>query len=275
MTIPSLPGLRAIALTLGLAACASAEPAPSAPPPPVVKVPGGLWMVTDIFESGRGAKDPGLAALIGQQVRLDVTEAGDVLGRTCAKPAYRQTEVSEAAFLGAVTRAREFPQLRRPVITTEVSCGGEPFGTYAQWRDGSLMVRSGPLLVRLERAGSAVVPARMAAIPPEASPPQHTPAPRIIPAPAALPAAPATSVAKELVYLASYHDEKQALRGWASLTATSPTLAGLKPETRPVDLKAKGKFIRLFAVAHGRDQARKLCAEIKAQSPDCGAAGRE
>ncbi|MBI2236609.1 MAG: hypothetical protein HYU60_06635 [Magnetospirillum sp.] len=279
MTAPfhRAPVLRTAALALALAACASTEPPPPAPPPAVVKAPGGLWVVTDIFESGRAAGNRPLEALIGQRVRLDAAEAGDILGRTCPKPAYRQIEVSEAAFLGALARVREYPRLRRPLAVTEVVCGGEPFGAYAQWHDGSLLARSGPLVVRLDRADVAVVPAKAAAAAP-LPPIGQGQAPKAgdnkkAPA-AAKPTARPEPASTELVFLASYRNEKHAQRGWLLLKAKSPTLAGLTSKTKPVDLGEKGKFVRLFAVARGKDQARTLCGDIKAQVPDCGAAGR-
>lgn len=156
-------------------------------------------------------------------------------------------------------------------------CGGEPFGVYAQWHDGSLPARSGPLVVRLDRADVAVVPAKAAAAapPPPIGQGQAPKAGDSKGAPAAAkPTAPPDPASTELVFLASYRDDKRAQRGWALLKAKSPTLAGLTSKTKPVDLGEKGKFVRLFAVARGKDQARKLCGEVKAQAPDCGAAGR-
>jgi hypothetical protein len=257
------------AAALMLAGCAS-EP----PPPPVQPATTwhGEWVVTDVLDRGRGSSGVGSATLVGQRLRLDLEEAGDLLGRTCPTPGYRQAEMSEAAFLGAVGRAREYPQLHRPLAVMEVTCGSQPFGLYAQWRDGSLMGRSGTVTVRLARSGDAVVPA------PEPPPPAKVAAaPEPKPEPKAEPAAAKAAVAPpagKLVYLASYRDEKHAHKGWAILKAKSPTLAKLQPATKPVDLGKKGKFIRLFAVTKGEDQGRKLCSEFKKQLPDCGAAGR-
>jgi len=282
---------RAALMPLALAPLLGACAADHAPPPPPAAVratapPGGQWVVTDVF--GVGPSSPGSDRLVGQMLRLDAAQATDALGRSCSEPLWRASQATEADFLGAPTTAQAFPELARTVKVLELICGTESFGGFAEWRDGSLLTRSGPGVLRLERAEAVAARAAaktMAAVP--APTPEHMPehAPEHASGHAAEhhhPAEPAAAepaakeMAKEagpakLVYLASYGSEATAQRGWKTLAAKSPLLAGLQPATTSVDIPGKGHFIRLFAKAEDAPQAAKLCAELKGEIADCGA----
>ncbi|MGE5503014.1 MAG: hypothetical protein ACM31L_01195 [Actinomycetota bacterium] len=242
----------AVAAVLWLAACAGEEPPATTAAAPS-GAPGGDWVVTDVW--GGGGRDPaGLDRLVGQGVRLDQAAATDPLGRSCDHPVWREYESTEAAFLGALDRAREFPALRRPVAMVEATCDGEPFGRYARWRDGSLMARLGHTVLRLAPAASVPAPVPAA----------------VVAAPVAMPAAPAaTSVPDRLVYLASFRKAAEVDRGWAQLKARSATLATLSPVTRKITLPGRGDFLRLFAAAHDEAEARRVCSELGRAVPDC------
>jgi hypothetical protein len=236
-----------MAAVLLLAACAG-----QAPPPPAdaqataqATAPGGDWVVTDVW--GGSSRDPaGMERLVGQTVRLDANGAGDILGRVCDAPAWREGETTEAAFLGAMDRVHEFPALRRPLTVIEARCDGQPFGRYARWHDGSLMARLGHTVLRLVPAAAVI---------------RATPAPTVAP--------PTPAPAERLVYLASYRNAKEVEKGWRELTAHSPTLAGLSQVTRTITLPRKGTWLRLFAAAHDDAEARKLCGELGKEVPDC------
>ena len=279
---------------LALAACAAepvavnhVEPASS---PAAASAPWGKWVVTDSFPSGSG--DAGAARLIGQEVVLDFALATEVGGRTCAQPIYRNGTMTEGEFLGNPARMAEFPALTRPVMVTEVYCGSALFARYGHWRDGSLLTGIGPAVLRLERVGTnqgvhipTVSPAPEI-VPVTAEPiavvaPPHTEHASAEPAhemandhqkpPTAKKPTPHKERAGEMqVYLASYLGEKAAHRGWELLAAKSPALATLEPETVPVDLGAKGKFLRLFAKGADESKAKAVCRELKAILPGCG-----
>jgi hypothetical protein len=258
---------------LALAACA-AEPADqgmapvssrpvSSPTAAASSGPWGKWVVTDVFAAGPG--DTGAGRLVGQEVALDPAASTEVGGRTCTRPIFRNSVTSEADFLGSPARAMEFPALGRTVLVTEITCGGTPFARYGHWRDGSMMTRVGPAVLRLERA--AAIKLRPVAAPVSVEP--VAPPPPVTPVPHQHHANPAP-MGERQVYLASYLGDKAARKGWSILTAKSPTLAALQPETVAIDLGAKGKFLRLFAKGADDAQASAVCAELKVVLPGCG-----
>ena len=252
-------------LALMLAACAgcsSFEPMPGVTP----GAPGGLWVVTNTFPAGAV---PSADGPVGQHVRLDGTEATDIQGRTCANPIYHDGDDVEADFLGNSLRSQEYPTLDQRVPVVTVLCDGQPFGVYARWRDDSLMLRLPGMVLRLEREMEPV-PAAIAAVP--RSEPEPRPQVAIVPPPAPPPAPPApTAQAMTPLYLASYGSQATAERGWHTLSTDSATLRHLKAEMRPVDLGAKGHFIRLYAQTDSAAQVAQVCHELKHLLPHCGA----
>lgn len=249
-----------------LSACAT-SPAPTSATPGVAY--GGTWVVTDSFPAGT-VTDPASAPR-GQRVRMDAGMAGDAAGRSCPWPDYRESKANLAAVIGGdgATAA-----LAAPVGMLEVDCAGTRFASYAIMADGSLLTRYGAWLLRLEHGERlAANPAPMT--PPEpaaALPPPQEPPPPVAQAapPPAVPAAP-----PHLVYLASYKTEAWARKGWGILAGHSASLKPLAPVLRPVDLKDKGKFVRLFAPAASAAEGRRICAELGKAIGECGAPGRD
>lgn len=249
---------------LALAACAS-QPATmsNAPASPM----GGTWIVTDAFPAG--ALTDMASAPRGQMIRMDAGMAGDAAGRACPWPSYRDSAMPLESALGS--SAGSLPGM---TAIMEVDCAGQHFSTYAVMGDGSLMTRHGAWLLRLERGDKlANNPAPMAPdTPPMMLLPTAEPAPAVAAAaaPPEPPAAPAM-----LVYLASYKTEAWAKKGWGILSAQSASLKTAQPVTRSVDLKDKGKFIRLFAPAKDAAEGKRICAELGKTLSDCGATDRE
>lgn len=270
----------AAALVLAAAACAGEEPPPAPPPPAAVAAPGGMWVVTDAYPVAASYRDTPVVP--GLRLRLDADEVTDALGRTCERPSWRSPgPMTAGEFLGGPARGAEFPELARPVQVAQAMCGDEAFGSYAQWPDGCLLSRQAGAMLRLERAETVRVPLPVAAMPvPMAAPVPLTPPASSPPAggPPAAEAPPARPAAEgqplQPVYLASYGSEKTAEKGWRTLSTRFPALAGLKPLMKPVDLGAKGRFVRLFAQAAPAD-AKTLCGKLRRALPDCGASGRD
>jgi hypothetical protein len=265
-TSAALPAVAALALAVALAACAE-QPAGgwhAAAAVPASPVPGGLWVVTDVFPSGTDGA--GAERLVGQPVRLDADTATTPGGATCAHPSYHPQVATEAEFLGTPARVAEFPALVRTLAVVAVRCDGDEFGRYARWFDGSLMTRWDGAVLRLE-------PAPAVALQPPATAPMEPMEPATPePPPAAMPAAapPPAAASGKLLYLASYRGETTAKRGWAQLAKDSPTLAKLQPTTTTVTLPGKGRFVRLFARIHDAAEAKRVCAEVRRMLPECG-----
>ena len=251
---------------LALAACASQ---PTAMTNASASPTGGTWIVTDAFPAG--AVTDMASAPRGQMVRLEAGMAGDVAGRACPWPVYRDSSMPLESVLGS--SAGSLPG-RSAVL--EVDCAGQRFSTYAVMSDGSLLTRHGGWLLRLERGDKlAANPAPMLPdappmmLIPAAPEPDHHPMAVAEPPPSP-PATPAM-----LVYLASYKTEAWAKKGWGILAAQSASLKASEPVTRSVDLKDKGKFVRLFAPAKDVAEGKRICAELGKAISDCGATGRE
>jgi hypothetical protein len=226
----------------------------------------GTWIVTDAFPSGAVA-DPASAPR-GQPVPMEAARAGDPAGRICLTPAYAEERAPLASVLGAA--AADWPGLGESVPVLVVRCGTAAFASYAMTGDGVLMTRYGGWLLRLEhgerlaaKPAPMVADAAAAAVPPPAPPPAASPAPA------------AAETPRRLVYLASYKTEDWARKGWGILAARSAALKASQPVTRTVDLKDKGRFVRLFAGAGDEAAAKAICRELGKAIAECGAAGRE
>jgi len=249
----------ALAAALLITACTAAPPPAAAPTARAMAVaPGGIWQVAAVFPAGRDM-------LVGQQMRLEATEATDALGRICASPVWSRGEATEADFLGA-----RHPGLARTVPTITADCAGRPFASFALWPDGSLMTRADGFVLRLERAEALArppaptpMPAETHAPPPDAAPAEHHP-----PAHARTHAEPPGT--DHLVYLASYGSNAAAEKGWRLLAAKSAAIAKASPEMKPVDIKGKGKFVRLYAKAGSDAEAGAMCGEVEHDLPGCG-----
>ncbi|CAA7612357.1 hypothetical protein [Magnetospirillum sp. SS-4] len=225
---------------------------------------GGIWIVTDAFPAG--AVTDAASVPRGQRVRLDAAVAGDPAGRICPWPEYGESRTRLGDALGA---ARSGGELDREVVVLEVRCAGQRFARYAVQPDGSLLHRHGPWLLRLEHGEKlAGDPAPMTLEAPMPTPPA-TASP---PPPMAEIHAPPPPV---LVYLASYRTEVWARKGWTVLAAGSAGLRGLEPVTREVEIKGKGKFVRLFAPAPDAAAGKAICKDLGKVIGECGAAGRE
>ncbi|MBI3445851.1 MAG: hypothetical protein HY055_10955 [Magnetospirillum sp.] len=256
--VPSLASL------LFLGACASE--------PPMTSGMGGwvkgAWIVTDAFAAG-GVTDPHSAPR-GQVIRLEAESAGDAAGRICPGPSYGESQDSLAAFSGA--GAPDWPGMGGMVTILEVTCAGQPFARYAVLADGSMLTRYGAWLLRLEQGE------KLAANPAPMSPePAMAPVPVLPISDAAPPpaSAPVAAAPPKLVYLASYRTEAWAKKGWGILMAQSPSLKGLEPVTHPVEIKGKGKFVRLFAAAKDDQSGAHLCKELGKTIKECGIKGRD
>lgn len=260
---PLTPWPMVLGGVLALAACA-AEPSMQA-------APGGTWIVTDAFPAGP-VTDPGSAPR-GQMVRLDAAMAGDAAGRACPWPRYGGATLPLGTVLGA---AGTTDRLAAPVSVLEVECAGQPFSSYAAMADGSLLTRHGPWLLRLEPG--RILAANPAPMVPDAPPIMLVPPPAA-PMPAAAAPSPSgtepTPPPAVLVYLASYRTEAWARKGWDILAARSAGLKAVEPVTRSVEVKGKGRFIRLFAPAKDAADGKRICAELGQAIAECGAAGRE
>lgn len=271
----------AVALALLLGGCAGEPEAPAALPPsaamvaPPVMAPiftweGGVWVVTDVF----GGSSTAATRFIGLRLRLDKDEAGDLTGRTCSIPTYRQVGSTEAAFLDHPERVAEFPALDHPVSVVEVQCDQQAFGRYARWKDGSLLAMQDGLAFRLAKWDSAAPTGHLAVQPEPSEMTVHpaAPSPSVPPPPAPKPEEKATS---RLVYLASYRDEATALHGWDILKQQAPQMEQLTPVMTKVELGSRGTFLRLQAKGLNEADAKKLCAQLASELPDCGAKGRD
>lgn len=226
----------------------------------------GTWIVTDAFPAG--AVTDAASAPKGQTVRLMDDRAGDAAGRLCLGPVYSEAPKPSAEVLGVAGR----PGLPDTLPTLTVHCGSGVFASYAAMSDGALLTRYGAWVLRLEPGERlAANPAPM--VPePTAAPMQVAPAAEPPPA-AAAPEKPAAPV--RLVYLASYKTEAWAKKGWSILAARSATLKASQPVMKPVEIKGKGKFIRLFAGAADEAAAKSVCRELGKAVAECGIAGRE
>jgi len=224
----------------------------------------GTWIVTDAFPSGV-VGDPASAPR-GQSVPMEASRAGDPAGRVCLTPAYAEERAPLASVLGAA--APDWPGLGQVGPVLAVRCGAAPFASYAVMPDGALMTRYGGWVLRLEHGERlAARPAPMVADAAAAAAPPPPP-------PAASPA-PVAEAPRRLVYLASYKTEAWAKKGWDILAARSATLKGSRPVVRTVDLKDKGRFVRLFAGVGDDGAARAICGELGKAIAECGAAGRD
>jgi hypothetical protein len=259
-----LPPLAVLAV---LGGCAEA-------PPPMAAMPyNGTWIVTDAFPSG--AMAAGAMAPKGQTVPMEAARAGDVAGRVCLTPIYDTGKVPLATVTGAA--APDWMELSKTVTLLSVMCGHQPFATYAQMGDGALLTRYGGWLLRLERGDRlAANPAPMMAEPMgHPMPVAALPVPAAAPAPAAA-APPAKAMAPHtLVYLASYKTEAWAKKGWGILALHSAALKSAEPVMKTVEIKRKGKFVRLFAGVPGAQEAKLVCKELGRAVSECGVSGRD
>lgn len=259
-----LPRWPLTGLTLLLAACAADPASMGAGPSPSLD---GYWVVTDAFPAG--AVTDMASAPRGQRIRLDAGMASDPAGRVCPWPAYGEGRAMLGDILGAASGGR----LETEAKVLEVMCAGARFARYAVQADGSLLHRHGPWILRLENGEKlAADPAPMTPEPPMmmlAAPAEpHAPTP-----PATTVAPPAA--APVLVYLASYRTEAWARKGWTILAAQSASLKGLEPVTRDVEIKGKGKFVRLFAPARDDGAGKAICQDLGKALGECGVSGRE
>ncbi|WP_068437349.1 hypothetical protein [Magnetospirillum sp. XM-1] len=230
----------------------------------------GTWIVTDAFASGPVADVN--SAPRGQSVPMEAARAGDAAGRVCASPRYGRDRAPLASVIGAA--APDWPGMGEKVAILQVECAGKPFASYAVMGDGALLTRYGPWVLRLEHGEKlAANPAPMMAEP--TAPPMDVAAlaPAAPPPPAAAPA-PAAGPRK-LVYLASYKTEDWAKKGWGILAGHSAGLKAAEPVMKTVDLKDKGRFVRLFAAAKDDAAAKAICKELGKAVAECGVAGRE
>jgi hypothetical protein len=226
----------------------------------------GTWIVTDAFPSG-AVSDAGSAPR-GQAVPMEAGRAGDAAGRVCPSPVYVQDQAPLSAVIGA--SAPDWPGMADKVAVLKVECDGKPFATYAALGDGALVTRYGGWVLRLEHGEKlAANPAPMMAEP--AAPPMVVAAA----VPVVLPPAPAPEAPRRLVYLASYRTEAWARKGWGILAERSAALKASEPVMKDVDLKGKGKFVRLFAGAKDESGARLICKELGKTIAECGVTGRE
>jgi len=227
----------------------------------------GTWIVTDAFASGAVAD--AASAPRGQAVPMESARAGDAAGRVCSAPRYGEERASLGTVIGAA--APDWPGMAEKVAVLNVECAGQPFATYAVMGDGALVTRYGGWVLRLEHGEKlAVNPAPMVA---EAvAPPMAMAA-----LPAVVPPAPAmaSSAPRKLVYLASYKTEDWARKGWGILAGHSAALKASEPVMKGVELKGKGKFVRLFAGARDDGAAKAICKELGKAIAECGVAGRE
>ncbi|ARJ68000.1 hypothetical protein WV31_03600 [Magnetospirillum sp. ME-1] len=235
----------------------------------------GTWIVTDAFASGSVA-DSGSAPR-GQSVPMEANRAGDAAGRVCPSPRYGQDRAPLASVIGAAAPAPtpDWPGLGEKVAILQVECAGKAFATYAVMGDGALLTRYGPWVLRLEHGEKlAANPAPMMAEPP--APPMAVAAlPPAAPPPAAAPAEAPAAGPRKLVYLASYKTEDWARKGWSILTGHSAGLKASEPVMKTVDIKDKGRFVRLFAAAKDDAAAKAICRELGKAVAECGVAGRE
>jgi hypothetical protein len=62
-----------------------------------------------------------------------------------------------------------------------------------------------------------------------------------------------------------------ARRGWAGLSGRSAVLDGRDPVLRPIDLKGRGHFVRLYAPVADAAAAKTLCSGLRTVLSDCDA----
>lgn len=257
--------------TFALALLLAASPALAAPAKdsPTAAAPGGRWVVAAAYPAGAvraGEKGP-----VGQVMMLGAT-ANDPAGRLCPQPVYRNGTASLEALLGGSRPSPAAEGLLPALPMVTVDCHGKLFVALARGRDGALLTRSGPWLLRLERSDKArtakAVATRTEPRPPAAAAPPAQP-------PFALDTAPGLPTkGARLVYLASYRSDANALRGWAVLKKRAAALSEAQPVTRSIDIPAKGTFVRLFAAVADDGLKSRICDAIKAEAADCGAGGR-
>ena len=200
---------------------------------------------------------------------MEAGRAGDAAGRLCPSPRYGEGRAPLSAVTGAT--ASDWPGLADRVATLTVDCAGKPFAIYAVMTDGTLLTRYGGWVLRLEHGEKlAANPAPMMAEPPAA--PMAVAA---LPAAAPPVAAPPAPAAGKLVYLASYKTEDWARKGWGILVGRSAALKAAEPVTKSVEIKGKGRFVRLFAGARDDGAGKAICKELGKAIAECGVAGRE
>ncbi|WP_043743290.1 hypothetical protein [Paramagnetospirillum magneticum] len=225
----------------------------------------GTWIVTDAFASGAVADSA--SAPRGQAVPMEPGRAGNAAGGVCLTPRYLDDRAPLSSVVGA--SAPDWPGMADQVAVLVVECDGKPFARYAAMGDGALVTRYGAWVLRLEHGEKlAANPAPMMAEP--AAPPTVVAA-----VPAVAPPAPAPEAPRKLVYLASYKTEAWARKGWGILAERSASLKGSEPVMKSVDLKGKGKFVRLFAGAKDEGGAKLICKELGKTIAECGVTGRE
>lgn len=232
----------------------------------------GTWIVTDAFPAGKVADAK--AAPKGQAVSMEAGRAGDAAGRLCLTPLYTRGQAPLSSVVGA--EAAALPELGKANAVLSVECGSQTFASYAMMADGSLLTRYGGWLLRLERGEKlAANPAPMMTAEASAQP-MAMAAPPAIPAAMTAPAPePAKVAPKTLVYLASYKTEAWAKKGWGILASGSPGLKAAEPVMKNVEIKGKGKFVRLFAGVGDDAAGKAVCKELRHQVAECGASGRE
>ncbi|MBR9973228.1 hypothetical protein [Magnetospirillum sulfuroxidans] len=263
-----IAALCAASTVLALAACAS-EPQPmmTAQVKRAVTPPGGQWEVTDATAIEPAGTDT--SPYLGQKMALYEASAGDPAGRSCAKPVYMGWEGSAASVVGTAAPAGDATS---PVM--EVTCDGQPFGTYVGLADGSLMTRINTWALTLKRVSAEAMVKTPEPAPMPMAEPMKSDGPKtekVMPEPAK-----AMEPNKgSIVYLASYKTEKSAHSGWKVLAKKSPILAKQQPVITPVDLGKKGKWIRLYGLAADETERGVICKQLGKLVDECGSRLRE
>lgn len=257
-TIAALSG----ALLLGACAGDGAMMSEKRPATP----PGGVWEVTEAAAVDAPATPP--SPYLGQRLALYGQAAGDPAGRLCKAPRYLGYEASPSLVLGVAGSESLGPVL-------EVTCDGQPFGTYVGSADGALRTRVNAWLLTLRRTdaveAAAVAPEPVVAAAPLPDPaPAATTATNTAPPPQPAVAPPPRRAGGALVYLASYRTAATARAGFDRLTPHSTVLAKAPMVLKEVDLGAKGRWVRLFAEAPDATQGKLLCAQLGKRLPACG-----
>lgn len=106
-------------------------------------------------------------------------------------------------------------------------------------------------------------PPKPAAIAPSVPPPPVPTAPAVPPARSA-------AEGQRMVHLASYRSVGDAEQGWQALrSAHTELLQSLKPKVRPVVVKGRGTYYRLYAGPLASDAAADLCRKLKGAGVFC------
>ena len=291
--------------SFSMTACASGPQAANSPPAKhVVTPPGGVWEVTEATAIGPTAS--GQSPYLGQKLALYQASAGDPAGRSCSQPAYMGWQGRAADVVGKVTSGdvvgkvtsgdvvgKAAPgDVMTPVM--DISCDGQPFGTYVAMADGRLMTRVNDWVLSLRRLpvdamDKPAAPLSMPMPVPVPEPAKTEPVKSETLAPKAAPVAesphkpepskPAqvnsASAKRTMVYLASYKNEKTAQSGWQTLAKKSPLLAKQQPVINKVDLGTKGEWFRLYGQAADEAERQTICTQLDKMVDECGSRRRE